>query len=65
MKITTMYLLILLSWFVAGLPINIIVFIFATSELKKEHTKNELIGIRTAQVISIILAVLMAIYFIK
>lgn len=65
MKVTTMYLLMIIGWFVAGLPIYIAVFIFATSELKKEHTKNELIGIRIAQIISIILAVLMGIYLIK
>ena len=40
MKITTMYLLLVLAWFFAGLPISIIVFLYATNELKKVNTKK-------------------------
>ena len=52
MKPITMYLLIALSLFVAGLPISIIVFVYATSELNKDHNDNQM---AIAQVISIIL----------
>ena len=61
MKPITMYLLIALSLFVAGLPISIIVFVYATSELNKEHNDNQIIAIRIAQVISIILGVVCAV----
>lgn len=65
MKITTMYLLLVLAWFFAGLPISIIVFLYATNELKKVNTKNEIIAIRIAQALSLILAVLMIVYLVK
>lgn len=61
MKPITMYLLIALSLFVAGLPISIIVFVYATSELNKDHNDNQIIAIRIAQVISIILGVVCAV----
>jgi len=62
MKISTMYLLLIIGWFVAALPINVIAFVFATQESKKEHTDNEKILIGIAQVISALISVGMLIY---
>ena len=65
MKISNMYLLIVIGWFFAGLPINIAVFIYASMELNKEHTDKELMAIKLAQVISGLFALGMTIFIFR
>jgi len=62
MKISTMYLLMALSYFTLGIPLNAIVLYFAHEELKKEHTKTERTLIEIAQIVSFMLVLGMIVY---
>ncbi len=62
MKISTMYLIIIISWFVLALPLNLVVFLGATREFKKEHGTIQKVAISIAQVISLVFVMLSLFY---